>query len=74
VAARTGILFLMIAFGAAFGYTVMARMSLLIGRFTDLIEFADPRYGRATLWLLLATVATLIASGARRREHPPGGG
>src|SRR5439155_246642 len=60
VAARTGILFLMIAFGAAFGYTVMARMSLLIGRFTDLIEFADPRYGRATLWLLLATVATLI--------------
>src|SRR6058998_2420791 len=74
VAARTGILFLMIAFGAAFGYTVMARMSLLIGRFTDLIEFADPRYGRATLWLLLATVATLIASGARRRDHPPGGG
>jgi len=73
VAARTGILFLMIAFGAAFGYTVMARMSLLIGRFTDLIEFADPRYGRATLWLLLATVATLIASGARRRDHPPGG-
>src|ERR1043166_7658396 len=31
VAARTGIVFLMIAFGAAFGYTVMARMSLLIG-------------------------------------------
>ena len=29
----------MIAFGAAFGYTVMARMSLLIGRLTDLIEF-----------------------------------
>src|SRR5437867_2158295 len=74
VAARTGILFLMVAFGAAFGYTVMARMSLLIGRFTDLIEFADPRYGRATLWLLLATVATLIASGARRRDHLPGGG
>ena len=74
VAARTGILFLMIAFGAAFGYTVMARMSLLIGRFTDLIEFADPRYGRASLWLLVATVATLIVSSARRREQPPGGG
>src|SRR5574341_65857 len=68
VAAHTGILFLMIAFGAAFGYTVMARMSLLIGRFTDLIEFAEPRYGRATLWLLVATVATLIVSRARRRE------
>jgi len=73
VAAHTGILFLMIAFGAAFGYTVMARMSLLIGRFTDLIEFADPRYGRATLWLLVATVATLIVSRVRRPEQPTGG-
>ncbi len=74
IAARTGILFLMIAFGAAFGYTVMARMSLLIGRFTDLIEFADPQYGRASLWLLLATVATLIIWSVRRSEHPPAGG
>ncbi len=31
-AARVGIFFLMITFGAAFGYTVMSRMSLLIGR------------------------------------------
>lgn len=30
--ARTGIWVLMVAFGAAFGYTVMARVSLLIGR------------------------------------------
>jgi hypothetical protein len=30
--AKTGIWFLMIAFGASFGYTVMARISLLIGR------------------------------------------
>lgn len=29
---RVGIWFLMIAFGASFGYTVMARLSLLIGR------------------------------------------
>jgi hypothetical protein len=29
---RVGIYFLMISFGAAFGYTVMARVSLLIGR------------------------------------------
>lgn len=29
---RTGITFLMVAFGAMFGYTVMARLSLLIGR------------------------------------------
>ena len=31
-ASRIGIWFLMVAFGAAFGYTVMARISLLIGR------------------------------------------
>ena len=30
--ARVGIWFLMITFGASFGYTVMSRMSLLIGR------------------------------------------
>jgi len=30
--ARVGILFIMVTFGASFGYTVMSRMSLLIGR------------------------------------------
>lgn len=30
---RIGIVFIMVAFGASFGYTVMARVSLLIGRF-----------------------------------------
>lgn len=69
--ARTGILFLMIAFGAAFGYTVMARMSLLIGRLTDLIEFSDPSYGRPTIWLLLLTVGTLLFLSRRRQAEPP---
>jgi hypothetical protein len=36
--ARLGIWFLMVSFGAAFGYTVMARISLLIGRMEFLIE------------------------------------
>jgi len=31
-AAKVGIFFLMVTFGASFGYTVMSRMSLLIGR------------------------------------------
>jgi hypothetical protein len=70
-AARTGIMFLMIAFGAAFGYTVMARMSLLIGRFTDLIEFAGPSYGRPTLWLIPVVVGALIVWSFRRRPEPP---
>jgi hypothetical protein len=69
--ARAGILFLMISFGAAFGYTVMARMSLLIGRLSDLIEFSDASYGRPTLWLFLLTVATLIVLSRRGNAHPP---
>ncbi|HOD55432.1 MAG TPA: hypothetical protein PKJ08_12970 [Candidatus Cloacimonadota bacterium] len=35
--ARLGIIFLMISFGASFGYTVMARISLLIGRLQFLL-------------------------------------
>ena len=70
-AARTGIMFLMIAFGAAFGYTVMARMSLLIGRFTDLIEFAGPDYGRPTIWLIPIVVVALVVWTLRRRPAPP---
>jgi hypothetical protein len=68
VAARTGILFLMMSFGAAFGYTVMARMSLLIGRLTDLIEYAGPQYGWASLVLLAVTIVTLIFWNTRQRE------
>jgi len=36
-AARVGIFFIMITFGASFGYTVMSRMSLLIGRIDFLL-------------------------------------
>src|SRR6266545_4138211 len=70
VVARTGILFLMIAFGAAFGYTVMARMSLLIGRLTDLIEYSDPSYGRPTIWIVLLTIGLLVYLGRRRQAEP----
>lgn len=69
--ARTGIFFLMIAFGAAFGYTVMARMSLLIGRLTDLIEFSDASYGRPTLWLLIVTVGALVFLSRQRGANEP---
>jgi len=37
-AAKVGIWFLMISFGASFGYTVMSRMSLLIGRVLFLLK------------------------------------
>lgn len=71
VIAKTGVMFLMIAFGAAFGYTVMARMSLLIGRLTDLIEFSDASYGRPTLWLLVVTIGLLIVLSRRTQRDPP---
>ncbi len=35
---RIGVYFIMICFGASFGYTIMARISLLIGRLTFLVE------------------------------------
>lgn len=38
LASRIGIVFLMVSFGAGYGYAVMARVSLLIGRFQFLIE------------------------------------
>lgn len=37
---RVGVLFLMVGFGASFGYTVMARQSLLIGKVENLIQNA----------------------------------
>ena len=38
VASRVGIFFLMVSFGAGYGYTVMSRVSLLIGRFQFMLE------------------------------------
>jgi hypothetical protein len=38
VTARIGILVLMLTFGAGFGYTVMARISLLAGRMAYLLD------------------------------------
>jgi hypothetical protein len=36
--ARTGIVYIMVGFGASFGFTVMARVSLVIGRFIFLLR------------------------------------
>jgi len=56
---KLGIYFLMISFGASFGFAVMGRISLLIGRFVDLITYSGSAYNHATLWLLLAMVLLL---------------
>ena len=58
-ATKIGINFLMISFGASFGFAVMGRISLLIGRFTDLIKFSGTDYNFATFWVLFAVIGIL---------------
>lgn len=72
VAARGGIIFLMAAFGIAYGNTVMGRMSLLYGRFYDLKQFGEPKYYFATPVLLVATIVGLVVweMYSRRKRTP----
>ena len=49
---KVGIYFLMVSFGASFGFAVMGRISLLIGRFTELIDYSAASYHHATFWIL----------------------
>ena len=49
----------MSSFGASFGFAVMGRISLLIGRFTDLILFSGSDYHYATYWVLILIVGIL---------------
>lgn len=59
---RIGIYFLMISFGASFGFAVMGRISLLIGRFVDLISYSKAEYHHATIWILIMMLAILFYS------------
>ena len=56
---KVGIYFLMIKFGASFGFAVMGRISLLIGRFDDLILSNSPQNYYATLWILSIMIVLL---------------
>jgi len=56
---RTGVWFLMVAFGAGFGNTVMARISLLIGR----IEFLRYDWWPTVLPLLTAAARVITGHG-----------
>ncbi len=49
VISRVGIFFLMVSFGASFGFAVMGRISLLIGRFDFLIQASTPDSGMASI-------------------------
>ena len=56
---KIGIYFLMIKFGASFGFAVMGRISLLIGRFEELIMYSYKDYNYATPILLFFIIFCL---------------
>ena len=56
---RVGVYFLMIKFGASFGFAVMGRISLLIGRFEDLIKYSGSYYNFSTPIILLFMILIL---------------
>lgn len=67
---RVGIYFLMISFGASFGFAVTGRISLLIGRFVDLIDYSGAQYHYASLWVLVIMVALLRYSAFTDKGKP----
>jgi hypothetical protein len=68
---KVGIYFLMISFGASFGFAVMGRISLLIGRFMDLIDFSGSDYHHATVWMLALMIILLAIWGFKNKEEKP---
>ena len=56
---RIGVYFLMIKFGASFGFAVMGRISLLIGRFEELIEYSSFKYYYSTPAILVLMIIVL---------------
>ena len=66
---RVGIYFLMISFGASFGFAVMGRISLLIGRFVDLISYSKAEYHHATIWILIMMFAILLYSAITEKNR-----
>jgi hypothetical protein len=70
VVSRIGIYFLMIYFGASFGFAVMGRISLLIGRFNDLILYSGKSYGFATPIILVIMIVVLIITARKDKSEP----
>ena len=56
---KIGIYFLMIKFGASFGFAVMGRISLLIGRFNELKNYSTAEFNYATPIILVFIIISL---------------
>ena len=57
---KIGIYFLMIKFGASFGFAVMGRIALLIGTTNHLIDYSSVEYNYATPIILILIIIGLI--------------
>jgi hypothetical protein len=72
--AKLGIWFLMLSFGASYGFTVMARYSLMIGRLDVLIrEWPQVAPGVAQVCMGLFVVGVVVASILEIRSRRAGG-
>jgi len=69
--AKIGIWVLMVAFGASFGSTVMARISLFIGRARFLVQDAEPAGHAFSILLTIGILIVIIAAIMARRRQPP---
>jgi len=70
VASKIGIVFLMISFGASFGYTAMARMSLLYGRCKKLYIYSSADYYYATYIILAIIVISVVLFEVFKKRLP----
>jgi hypothetical protein len=70
IIARIGIFYMMIAFGAAFGYTVLAREALAIGRFTRLVDWTTKDYIYAPV-ILFSIITVIIILWELLRKRTP---
>ena len=57
---RFGVLMLMLSFGASFGYTVMGRISLAIGRAQEMLGDNRNAFELAQIKPQLATLVSLV--------------
>ena len=69
VISKIGIYFLMIKFGASFGFAVMGRISLLIGRFEDLINYSVSEYNYATPVIFIFMIICLGIWSFRQKSN-----
>ncbi|SUZ50610.1 uncharacterized protein METZ01_LOCUS3464, partial [marine metagenome] len=69
---KIGIYFLMIKFGASFGFAVMGRISLLIGRINQLKDYSTAEYNYATPTILVVIIISLaiwsFMDGGKKKE------